>query len=795
MKTLPSVTQPLTLSVALKSLYQRSLAKLAGYKAAIPGPTNTTGTRYGTNSNSTLASMQRVGMMFTAEDVAKNSPISAAYMAQRVNYCSSQISYIPDTGDAALDEDLKEYLQGSDGTEGVWSKMGTNCSMQDAFLRSADIELPVRGDSGMAWYRDGYGNLKLMEFSADQLGEPYLYLSPQRMADGSTYFAGRYYDSFGQCIAYKIYERIESWYGNPRVYPAADVIYFQDPASFRGMRGVTKFANALIHMEKGENLFQIGMDAALRQSKTAYAVFNESGQPDELSYTNDIEYDTDGRVVHRERVASGPLVEYFYTGDKVQATSADSPGPELIAGCEFSDQRVALALGLTYSFLVSPEKVGGAPSRLDVNKVTKEFTRIHNLIHRPALNKVKTVTILDAVFRRIFPAIPTILRGRFMLPISPTVDAFYDAKENIQMLRSGLESPQEIAAETNRNWDVVRRAKKTAAIQVAKDTQDGNRELKAEGYEGTLTTNDLMQLTDNPPPPQTDAQGKPALTNKPATASLAAYMGDVSVGDLPDDTRKEIARILGTNGHTDKLRTVKYGMVASELERMADTDNLESAQKHLRYCTNGSCSDEVHANEEKHVLINNGRIVDGHHYLAKALKGKVTKSLHVIDLTPTRFQLAKLSSFSEAQHPRVESGEHGGEFTSGYNSARYPDKQLNAPFYLSPTEEYSKNFGSHTQLVEFASKNPLDITHLDAQSATGLDLKEALDKAGIDTKGIKFREDEEVAQTISIHLSEISSRAKAAGYDSINLDEYVEGGGREKTTIVIDDSIVRKKKK
>jgi len=41
--------------------------------------------------------------------------------------------------------------------------------------------------------------------------------------------------------------------------------------------------------------------------------------------------------------------------------------------------------------------------------------------------------------------------------------------------------------------------------------------------------------------------------------------------------------------------------------------------------------------------------------LAKALKGKVTKSLPVIDLTPIRFQTAQLS-FDESKHPRSKDG-------------------------------------------------------------------------------------------------------------------------------------------
>jgi len=439
--------------------------------------------------------------MFTAEDVAKNSPIAAAYLSQRANYCSAQISYIPDTGDSELDERVKIYLQGEDGTGGVWGSMGTNCSMQDAFLRTGDIELPVRGDAGLCWYRDGFGRLKLMEFSADQLGEPAAFWQPLVSPDGTTYLAGRFFDRFGTCIAYKIYERVEGWYGNPKVYPASDVIFFQDPASFRGVRGVTKFANALQHMEKGETLFQLGMDAAMRQAKTAMLVFNNRGAPDELSYDlQTIQNGTaEGQVIARERLADGPLVEYAFNGDSAQFMSPDSPGPELIAGCEYSDQKVALALGLNYAFLVSPEKVGGAPSRLEINKASKEMSRIQNTIHRPSLNKIKSVVLLDAIARGIFPPTENVLRGRFMLPISPSVDAFYDAKENIAMLRSGLESPQEIVAETNRNWDVVLRQKAMAAIKVKKAVQDANRELVSAGYEGNVSESDLMQLSDNPP--------------------------------------------------------------------------------------------------------------------------------------------------------------------------------------------------------------------------------------------------------------------------------------------------------
>lgn len=625
-------------------------ARMANYAAATATTTTRTSSYTGTNLNSTISQIQRVSMNWTAEDVFKNSCIAAAYILQRINYCSSQMVYIPATGDPALDADIKMYLQGQDGCGGVFATMGVDCSMQDAFSRTADIETPVRGDGGLIIWRDPNDDIRLIEWSADQLGQIYNFTLPRtcgltRNKNGQivetsgndcVYLSGRYFQG-ADCVAYQIWERTNSWYGAPKIYAAADVIYFRDPASFRGVRGFTKFATAIQHMEKGEALFQTGMDAAMRQAKTAMIVMNGRGAPDELSY--DSFTNADGQISYAERIPAGPLTEYFYNGDDAKFASPDSPGPELIEGIDTSDERVALALGVTYSFLVSPEKVGGAPSRLDIEKVSKEFMRIQNTIHRPRLGRIRDVVLLDAVRKELLPPYPRLMHGRWVLPISPSVDAFYDCKENIAMLRSGLEAPQDIIAETNRDSDEVLMKKAQWAGKISilvKQINDG----LPDGCE-PVTKEDIAQISDNPQQAAAGAnllEGKQAMGNptpKP-TAKMSAYMGDVTVGDLPNDTRQEINRIIG--GRTDNLRVVKYGMVANELAHMADSHNLEAAQTNLKYSTNSGCADEVHSNTDKHILVNNGKIVDGHHFLAKALKGKVTKSLHVIDLTPTRFQ-------------------------------------------------------------------------------------------------------------------------------------------------------------
>jgi hypothetical protein len=625
-------------------------AKMAGYRAAYPTNTTRTAGWIGTNQNSTFARIQVVGMNWTAEDVFKNSSIASAYIGTRINYCSSQMTYIPSTGDAKLDADLRSYLHGDDGHGGVFGNMGIDGSMQDAFSRTADLETPIRGDAGLVWLDDGF-NLRLMEFSADQLGEVFSFTTQRRTSlqmtqDGlkevagsdCAYYAGRYFRGC-DCIAYKIYERTNSWYGSPKIYPACDVIYFHDPSSFRGVRGITKFATAIQHMEKGETLFQTGMDAALRQSKTAMMIFNESGAPDSGAY--ETVTGANGQVGYRERIPNGPLTEYFYNGDSAQFMSPDSPGPELIAGVEKSDERVALALWMNYAFLIAATKVGGAPSRLEINKASKELARIQNKIHRPRLSRISQTIIRDAVRRGIFPAIPTITSGRWQLPISPSVDAFYDAKENIAMSRAGIEAQEDIIAETNRDAEDVLQKRGKWAMKVAMTVEDSNKQLVALGYKPTITTESIAQNSDNPQQAAIGGEideGKVQITD-------AGKVAGKSTAKLSFDESKH-PRV--ANGEFGFL--IKHGNDVSAALADAKQIPVEHAKKIL--------SD-----------------ISADHWikLATALNDNDHETIHALTKDHIPASVAKLA-FDESKHPRGQP-ENAGEFG---NAAGSPAKQLDA---------------------------------------------------------------------------------------------------------------------
>jgi len=223
------------------------------------------------------------------------------------------------------------------------------------------------------------------------------------------------------------------------------------------MRGVTIFHNVMSCIEKGEYLLQAGLSAAQRQARTAMIVMNERGAPDETAY--DTTTFSDGRVAYSERLPGGPLTEYFYNGDTAQFASPDSPGPELIAGVQEADQRFCIGLGMTYAFVVSGEKLGGAISRLDANRSSGEIERIREDLCNPALNRISQVTIMDGVRKGELPAIKSIAKGHWSFVNLPTADAFRESMDDIKSVRAGQESNTRVVARYGTTFEDIMREK------------------------------------------------------------------------------------------------------------------------------------------------------------------------------------------------------------------------------------------------------------------------------------------------------------------------------------------------
>lgn len=111
------------------------------------------------------------------------------------------------------------------------------------------------------------------------------------------------------------------------------------------------------------------------------------------------------------------------------------------------------------------------------------------------------------------------------------------------------------------------------------------------------------------------------------------------------------------------------------------------------------------------------------------------------------------------------------------------------PFYAASNAEYAKNFGDNVRKVSIYPKNALDLTEVaHDDDAGGAKLKNLLEKNGIETSGLSIFKDDELPQALNRNLPELSKRIKDAGFDSVNLNEYVYGGGADTTTLILEKS-------
>jgi len=503
-----------------------SVARFAGYNSALPNRVQAPATRTGTNPNSSFAQQQRVRLSFEGENAIKNTSFARNYINKRRMYCSSGITYAPDTGDHALDEAVSAYCIEQ------WKHMGVGCSMQQAFARAADVNLPERGDSALQWYRDE-GRLRLLEITADRIGELYQFSRPVRdMRSGEVYFSGLYMMG-PNTTAYRIYERgFDAIYTNPQRVEAQDIIFFKDDIT-GGVRGVSIFASALEDVNSRYQILKSTKDTMQQQSKIAAIASNNSGQPSELDYETLVS--SEGAVQYVETMADGAIVKYQFNGDSYQVLKGEHPSDSFINGMRYLDASASLAVGFPYEFLFSGAQSGGAPFRGAFEAAGREILRLRNDVHRPRLDVISYVTIMDGVERKKLPPMPNIARGNWGFTTLPTADAFRDDQSDIKAIRAGITTKSTvIMANSGRSFPVVLRESMQEAIATAMAVEDANKTLVKAGYKPTVTVADIAQVSDNPqqaaaaenltkgqPTNITDSeQTKPAAggSPKPATA-------------------------------------------------------------------------------------------------------------------------------------------------------------------------------------------------------------------------------------------------------------------------------------
>lgn len=119
--------------------------------------------------------------------------------------------------------------------------------------------------------------------------------------------------------------------------------------------------------------------------------------------------------------------------------------------------------------------------------------------------------------------------------------------------------------------------------------------------------------------------------------SASAFAQDISFDSLPKDVREDVLRF-APNAKGKKIP--QYGIVIKELIPKCDPVNLATARKTVKGESEKKIDNEFYAKVkgDKFVLLNNDRVVDGHHFIAKGERAGATCSVNALDLTPLRFQ-------------------------------------------------------------------------------------------------------------------------------------------------------------
>jgi len=507
-------------------------AVLAGYEGSRPNKSFNAPTRQGSNPNSTIAQLQRTRLSLQGEEIIKNTAFGRNYVNKRRMYCSSGISWHPDTGDAATNKLVTDYVTDQ------WKRMGVNSSMQQTFALCADAFLPQYGDCALRWIRSEEGNpnsdLRLLAITGDRIGEIYRYVAPV-VKNGITYYCGLYFDG-PNILQYKIYER---WYDTTYIRPenvdAADIIFFIDDIS-GGVRGVSLFSAAVDDIRSRHEILKSTKDTMQQQSKMAAIASNNSGSAPEYSY--DTQVNTDGTIEYQESYADGAVVKYQFNGDSYQVLRAEHPSQDFIGALRYLDANGSLACGFPYEFLFSGAESGGAPFRGAFEAAGREIERLRNDVHRPRLDVIAYVTIMDGVERGLLPAKSGIARGSWQFTTLPSADAFRDAKSDIDQIRAGITSPQRvIAMSLGTTADAILSETKQWAMMVSKTRQDANKELLSAGYKGDITAADIAQVSDNPMQAQQGenlAEGKPTNVNDSNTKSATVEKTDSKPAAMAD---------------------------------------------------------------------------------------------------------------------------------------------------------------------------------------------------------------------------------------------------------------------
>lgn len=596
----------------------------------------------------------RVQMAREARHVADNIGFAAGLKMMWQTYLFSTLSYEPDTGDSGMDSEVADYVE-------MWMDQA-DARLMMPFATLFGLTFTgglIDCDAGLIFVDDG-DMLRLMPVEFDQIGEINSASIPEL-----NYVAGRFLNADGTTAGWRVYSRTgDMMYSNPQVIPAQSFVYLADPRNVTGARSITCLATLIDNLKDKQETMNNVKVAIKDQTSKSFATYTARGEPPADMEASPSFAGPNGRRLSSYLThANNAVTEYFGMGEQMEVLENKHLNENSERYFKTIDREDCMGVNLPYGFVVDEADTGGAGVRIVAHKAGREFTRmIESSIRRPVKRIFKTAIGYAAdkgdisqhpnLSRDSSAQMPSttgysfgppravdLYRGALMFPPPPTADMERESRTDLAEIGGGLNSRTEASAPYGGS------PRRTFAF-LAKEARMRRDVAAANG----VTPDEVFLInpsaaTAPPKPVEPEPNGTLAPTLKappsdntngtPAPVKLSAHLGDTAMDDLPPGTQDDIDALMP--GLAPTMRLPVYGMTVPELVAKADPHNLATARANASKMTRVAAGDDVRAKQAtKHILINSDKIVDGHHHLAKAERGKITNSLRVVDLTPAR---------------------------------------------------------------------------------------------------------------------------------------------------------------
>lgn len=373
-----------------------------------------------------------------------------------------QVVWMPNTGNNEANAKIRDYLEWQ-FDQCDYSKRLDLTKIAQLFMRSCERD----GECGVIPVDVG-DSIKLRYYSGDCIGNPLIGAN----IGPNNYNGIRTNPEDDAPEFYDLFKRLPKMnaYVFDRSVPAHEFWHFYDPFRLQQYHGVSAFKNAI---RDGFDIDQILEFTKLNikwRSSQLPTVHTETGRPRGAQFgyfpgngaPAGVPVNANGVPTAQSVNVDGVVSNFMFLDDKVMEYPNDFPNTQLQVSIEEFRRQCCKGVKIPYEFAYRADS-GGVVQRFWVDKAMKTFGKKKHLLKRLLLNRYKNRAIQKGIDTGeldldSFGTLTTDLarfKGQWQLGPQSSVDYGRETDADIKLIEAGLMSPQDKAANDNRNLDEI----------------------------------------------------------------------------------------------------------------------------------------------------------------------------------------------------------------------------------------------------------------------------------------------------------------------------------------------------